>query len=130
MTIVGDGPQRESLERKAGENIQFKGYVNNSELNSIFVEHDVFIFPSTSEPWGLVVEEALVYGLPVICSDKVGCGQDLVEAYKAGIIFSANNTASLSNAISEMGERYDEFCSNTSMINFSEINKKQIESYY
>ncbi|MEQ9923115.1 glycosyl transferase [Pectobacterium brasiliense] len=130
LTIVGDGPQRESLERKAGENIQFKGYVNNSELNSIFVEHDVFIFPSTSEPWGLVVEEALVYGLPVICSDKVGCGQDLVEAYKAGIIFSANNTASLSNAISEMGERYDEFCSNTSMISFSEINKKQIESYY
>lgn len=130
LTIVGDGPQRESLENRASENVLFKGYVNNSELNSIFVEHDIFIFPSTSEPWGLVVEEALAYGLPVICSDKVGCGQDLVEAYKAGIVFHVNDASSLSHAVSEMSERYDEFCSNISLISFDEINRKQIESYY
>ena len=129
LTIVGDGPQRESLELRASDNIQFKGYVNNSELNSIFVEHDVFIFPSISEPWGLVVEEALAHGLPVICSDKVGCGHDLVEAYKAGIIFHANDMSSLNHAISEMSERYDDFCSNTLLIDFDEINEKQTESY-
>lgn len=130
LTIVGDGPQRENLQRSASQNVQFKGYVNNSELSSILFEHDVFIFPSTSEPWGLVVEEALAYGLPVICSDKVGCGQDLVEAYKAGIVFRVNDMLSLSHAISEMSVRYDEFYSNISLISFEEINKKQIESYY
>ena len=43
----------------------------------MYAEYDILILPSLSEPWGLVVEEALYYGMPVIISDRVGCRSEV-----------------------------------------------------
>ena len=62
LTIIGDGPLRESLEAIAKKNIRFLGAVNNKELPQFYQAADVFVLPSQSETWGLVVEEALNNG--------------------------------------------------------------------
>ena len=72
LDLVGFGEQEAELKAMAGENIKFLGAINNKELWKLYREVDVFVLPSKSEPWGLVVEEALNNGTPVIVSDKVG----------------------------------------------------------
>lgn len=71
----------------AKDNIRFLGHVPNDSLPEIYERHDVFILPSRYEPWGLVVEEALFRGLPVIASDKVGSAADMVAALETGAVF-------------------------------------------
>lgn len=56
---------------------------------------------SKSEPWGLVIEEAMNNGLPVIVSNKVGCSIDLVAEDVNGIIFDLDDRNSLKNAVLE-----------------------------
>jgi glycosyltransferase involved in cell wall biosynthesis len=56
---------------------------------------DVFVLPSAFEPWGLVVNEALCFGLPVITSDKVGATGDLVQEGINGFIYPAGDVVAL-----------------------------------
>lgn len=72
LTIVGIGPNEIKLKKIAKNNIIFTGSINNSEIQNIFLKNDIFILPSIHEPWGLVVEEALYFGLPVIVSNNCG----------------------------------------------------------
>lgn len=53
------------------QNISFKPPIENVKLQTEFLNHDIFILPSVSEPWGLVVEETLYFGLPVMVSKIV-----------------------------------------------------------
>lgn len=69
LTIIGKGPLKEQLQAMANSNIEFKDYVPNNQISQFYQDADVFILPSKSEPWGLVVEEALNNGTPVIVSD-------------------------------------------------------------
>ena len=64
------------------------GFVQQDEIVKYYVTSDVFILPSKSEPWGLVVNEALLCGLPVIVSDKCGSTPELVEEGKNGFTFN------------------------------------------
>ena len=54
---------------------------------------DVFILPSISETWGLCISEAMACGRPVMVSELVGCGIDIVEENKSGINFHLNDTS-------------------------------------
>jgi len=75
LTIIGDGEEKEYLSSIANENIKFIAPIDNAKLKHQFNENDIFILPSISEPWGLVVEEALYFGLPVIVSDRCGSAE-------------------------------------------------------
>ena len=89
--IVGDGPQRAELEKKYPE-ARFVGYKFGEELANHIADADVFVFPSLTDTFGLVMLEALACGVPVaafpvrgpldvILSDEVGClSEDLSEA--------------------------------------------------
>ena len=101
LTIIGEGDQEEELKSIAHDNIKFLGYVNNADLPAYYWSHDVFVLPSKSEPWGLVVEEALNNGLPVIVSDHVGCNSDLVVE-STGLVFKNGDLSSLFLAITEL----------------------------
>lgn len=79
LTIIGTGSKEAEYKALAKSNITFLGFVDNNKLKDIYVNCDCFILPSNSEPWGLVVEEALYNGLPVIVSDMVGCNVDMVK---------------------------------------------------
>lgn len=101
LDIIGFGPLEEELKSIANKNITFLGAVNNKDLAKYYQNADVFILPSKSEVWGLVVEEALNNGTPVIVSDKVGCHYDLVTA-NTGLVFKSENLESLQEQISKI----------------------------
>lgn len=129
LTIVGTGELEEELKSIANSNIIFKGFIDNNKLGEIYQNHDVFILPSFSETWGLVVEEAIYWGLPVIVSDRVGCSIDMVKDLKTGIIFQSQNYDSLQNAIETMEENYDNYKLYVDAVNFTERDKNQIDAY-
>jgi glycosyltransferase involved in cell wall biosynthesis len=99
LIFAGDGDQRAALEARARslklDSVRFLGFRNQSELPALYDLCDVFVLPSEREPWGLVVNEAMNAGKPVIVSDRVGASADLVDDGVNGFIFPARDTAAL-----------------------------------
>jgi glycosyltransferase involved in cell wall biosynthesis len=129
LSIAGEGPLRESLQIRSNSNIKFFGHVNKEEVHEVYEKNDVLILPSFSEPWGLVVDEALYYGLPVIVSDKVGCALELVKPGENGEIFKLNNEKDFSLKIDRIIKNYNEYFINLKRENFEKRDMKQIEAY-
>lgn len=130
LTIIGFGPMEAQLKAIAGKNILFTGAIPNKELTTYYQQADCFILPSIREPWGLVVEEALNNGCPVIVSDKVGCNEDLVTA-ETGIVFQYDKPTSLAEAIKKICDFdfYNRLRQGVSRIDFAKRAQKQIEIY-
>lgn len=131
LHIVGYGAQEADLKKIANENINFHGAVNNKKLPALYQRCDVFILPSIKEPWGLVVEEALNNGLPVLVSNKVGCAEEIIEENHNGLIFEYNDEISLLNRIEKMSDI--DFCNrlkrNISKTDFNKIADYQVNCY-
>ena len=83
LLLVGSGPQEKELksyiEDNGIQNITFSGFVDKHELVKYYNHSDVFILPSIRETWGMVVNEAMMCGLPVIVTSQSGCSLDLVK---------------------------------------------------
>lgn len=126
LTIVGKGELEERLKAMAKENITFAGFVENNKLPEVYKAHDIFILPSRTETWGLVVEEAIYWGLPVITSDRVGCSNEMVIEPKTGVTFELDNIDSFNNAINEIECNYKQYRDNALAFDFEERDKKQI----
>ncbi len=75
--------------------INYQGFRAPSELPKYFARADVFVLPSRYDGWGVVVNQALGAGLPIVCSDAVGAGQDLVTLEQNGLRFPTGNEESL-----------------------------------
>jgi len=75
--------------------IEYAGFLPPEELPGIFARADVFVLPSRYDGWGVVVNQALGAGLPIVCSDAVGAGHDLVEPGVNGLRFPAGDVAAL-----------------------------------
>ena len=87
MIIVGDGVNLENYKKiYSKKNIVFLGSVFSEELINIYKNASVFTFPSSLDAWGLVVNEALSAGLPVIARREVGACSDLIDGKKTGFI--------------------------------------------
>jgi glycosyltransferase involved in cell wall biosynthesis len=103
LLVVGDGDLRPQLEALAAELLPgracFAGFRNQSELPALYELADVFVIPSTYEPFGLVVNEVMNAGKPVIASDRVGCWPDLVRPGVNGAVFPAGDAAALAAAL-------------------------------
>jgi glycosyltransferase involved in cell wall biosynthesis len=99
LVIVGDGEERASLERRAGESgftgVRFCGFRNQSELPRFFDIASVFVLPSRHEPWGLIVNEVMNAGRAVIVSDEVGSQPDLITDGVEGCVFPAGDVKAL-----------------------------------
>ena len=98
LTIIGDGEEKEYLKSIANQNIPFKPPIENIKLQNEFLNHDIFILPSISEPWGLVVEEALYFGLPVMVSKNCG-SVELVKSGVNGYVFEPMDMEEIKNLI-------------------------------
>lgn len=129
LTIIGTGSKEAEYKALAKSNINFLGFIDNNKLKDIYVNCDCFILPSNSEPWGLVVEEALYNGLPVIVSDKVGCNIDMVKNYNTGVIFNHLSINSLQDAIKQMEQNYLHYKNNIMAIDWNKRDKEQIEAF-
>ncbi len=66
----------------------FLGFVNQSELPDVYGLADMFVMPSESEPWGLVLNEAMVAGLPPVVAAEVGAARDLITNGVTGYAFA------------------------------------------
>lgn len=130
LTIVGSGNLEKKLKGIAPKNVNFFKHIKNDDLNSIYCSHDVFILPSLKEPWGLVVEEALYHGLPIIVSSMVGCHSELVNN-NIGLIFDPHSEIELENAICEMSkpEVFNIMRSNVSKLDFEQRDRGQLAAY-
>lgn len=105
--IVGGGPLKEELEKlvsslNANSCIHFIGSKSGKELYDEYLNASMLILPSSSEPWGLVVNEALAYGCPVIVSDRCGCVPELVKDGITGYSYKCGYVDELSNKILEL----------------------------
>ena len=100
------------------------------DLPKYYKVADVFLLCSYSETWGLVVEEALNNGVPVVVSNHVGCNEDLVNS-ETGLVFCSNNNESFVSAIKQISDVrfYNSLREGVSKMNFAQRAKLQIESF-
>ncbi len=101
LIFAGDGAQREELEKETKERnlsdrVRFLGFTNQSELPSLYVGADLLVLPSDYEPFGLVVNEAMLCGCPVVASDRVGAARDLILPINPSFIYPCGDVAALS----------------------------------
>lgn len=132
LTVIGFGPKEEELKKMASSNVSFLGAISNDKISHYYQCNDVFVLPSKSEPWGLVIEEAMNNGLPVIVSNKVGCSIDLVAEDVNGIIFDLDDRNSLKNAVLKICDPiyYNVLAKNISCYNFEERSQKYVASFF
>lgn len=103
LVIVGDGPLREKLEALAARAcpgmVTFAGKKSYNELPDYYLSAKALILASRSETWGLVVNEAMAAGLPVIVSRRCGCADDLVTDEDNGWTFDPDCPTALTNVL-------------------------------
>lgn len=94
LIIAGSGEMLEeciSLTKNLSvSNVFFPGFINQKAVPSFFAMADIFVLLSHSEPWGLVINEAMSASLPIIASEEVGASADLVDSNNGFLISRAN----------------------------------------
>jgi glycosyltransferase involved in cell wall biosynthesis len=99
LVCVGDGPARENLERSlAGSAVAFTGYLTGDALATAYASADVFAFPSLTETFGQVVQEAMASRLPVVGFDAEGV-RDLVTNGETGLVAHDQSTHTFAEAL-------------------------------
>jgi glycosyltransferase involved in cell wall biosynthesis len=106
LVFVGDGAARSALLQRAAAinpgSIHLAGFAQRENLAACYALADALVFPTHTDPWGLVVNEAMACGLPVISSAAAGCVADLVESGWNGRVVSAGDTGQLASAMNEL----------------------------
>lgn len=129
LTIVGTGPIEKELKNKAKKNIIFAGQVDNILLKEYFLANDIFILPSIAEPWGLVVEEALYFGLPVIVSKNCGVSELVLDGITGNVI-DIEERDNIQNCIEAVNnEKFQELLSCVKKFSIEKKDIVQIQSY-
>lgn len=104
LWIVGSGELADAIKlaTQKFKQIFYLGRISGDLLWRIYHASDVFVMPSHDEPWGLVINEAMAAGLPIIVTQQVGCIDDLILEYHHGIIVQQKNVPALSEAMGYM----------------------------
>jgi glycosyltransferase involved in cell wall biosynthesis len=97
VIFMGDGVERSELQQyvrsRCLDHVYFLGFVNQTRMPAIYGLSDVFVLPACRENWGVVVNEAMACGMPVVVSDQVGAsgGGDIVRDGENGFVFRAGD---------------------------------------
>ena len=111
LVFAGEGSLRAQLEAEAvslgvAGRMRFLGFVNQTQLPAIYTAADLMVLPSTYEPFGVVVNEAMLCGCPVVASDRVGAARDLIAPVTPGFIFPCGDMAALTAVLQrELSDR-------------------------
>lgn len=103
LLVVGDGPEREEVDRKVAtlglDSVRVLGFRNQTELPAFYDLCDVFVLASENEPWGLAINEAMACRRAVIVGSEAGCRPDLVEDGRNGYSVPARRPDVLADRI-------------------------------
>jgi glycosyltransferase involved in cell wall biosynthesis len=106
LVLCGDGPDRARLEQRVATlslpDVRFSGFLQLAELAELYGAAGCFIHPAVNEAWGLVVNEAMAAGLPVLVSRRAGCAYDLVHERSNGRTFDPYDAAELAELMGEV----------------------------
>jgi glycosyltransferase involved in cell wall biosynthesis len=108
LVIGGSGDAEPALRAAAAgdDRIHFMGYLDEHAKNAVLAHAYVFVHPTLQDSWGLVVNEALYRGAPVIVSDAAGCAEELVDGN--GIVVTAGDQDALTSALARVLDNPDE----------------------
>ncbi|MGQ9482908.1 MAG: glycosyltransferase family 4 protein [Chloroflexus sp.] len=102
LVIVGDGPFRSELQRRcAGLPVHFTGYLKGDDLATAYASADVFVFPSDTDTFGQVVQEAMASALPVVAA-RAGGALDLIHHGQNGYLFTPGVVSDLRSRLREV----------------------------
>lgn len=108
LVICGDGDDRPIYERMIRDlrltNVHLPGFKQADELVDYYAHALAFIHPAVNEAWGLVVNEAMACGLPVLVSRRCGCAWDLVKEGVNGFTFDPHQVDEMSRCMREVVE--------------------------
>jgi len=109
LVLLGDGPERPALEAKRAElglnnAIVMPGFEQYERLPTYYALADAFLHVSRSEPWGLVVNEAMAAGLPVVVSNACGCASDLVQDGGNGYVVAHNDLDEIADRLARIDD--------------------------
>jgi glycosyltransferase involved in cell wall biosynthesis len=103
LVFVGEGTARNELMKNAANinpgTVVFPGFAQRDQLAAFYALAEVLVFPTLSDPWGLVVNEAMACGLPIIATDVAGCTADLVHDRENGYVIPVANVGELADAM-------------------------------
>ncbi len=129
LLLVGNGREKQALEQRAAalglKNVHFRAAQAPDKMPSVYRSADVLVFPTREDVWGLVANEAILSGIPVLCSKYAGCAPEL---FAPESIFSPEDpnefTQKLRQAISGQLPKTDPACLKTSEVLGSELVKE------
>lgn len=107
VLVVGDGPLKTILEQfqmPPNVEVQLKPGVPYDELPEVYSQAGILVFPTLADEWGLVVNEALASGLPVLGSIYSQAVNELIEEDKTGWLFTPDNVGSVQSGLDRVSE--------------------------
>jgi glycosyltransferase involved in cell wall biosynthesis len=106
LMLLGSGPKRDQIAAMVPttlkSRVQFLGHREPSELPRIFAQADIFCLPSRHDGWGVVVNEALGAGLPLVLSDAVGAARDLLDHGRNGLLTASGDVSALAQGLAKL----------------------------
>lgn len=104
LVIVGGGTEETALRAQASERVRFIGRLDRDNVVPHYAAADVFVLPSHSEPWGMVLNEAAAAGLPLVATEGVGAAHDLIEDGVNGFRIPVADERALSAAMQRLAD--------------------------
>ncbi len=129
LVLLGDGELRPALEAQLTAldltaDVSLPGFKQYAELPAYYGLAGAFVHASTREPWGLVVNEAMAAGLPVLVSERCGCAYDLVAFGENGWTFPPTNAAVLAAFLARLAT-----CEPSTLAAMGESSRRRIEQW-
>jgi glycosyltransferase involved in cell wall biosynthesis len=107
LVLVGEGTAKAELMNSAAKvcpgTVVFPGFAQRDQLAAFYALAEALVFPTLSDPWGLVVNEAMACSLPIIATDVAGCTADLVQDRENGYVIPAADVGKLAEAMTALG---------------------------
>ncbi len=104
VVLAGSGPEEPRLREIAGPNVTFLGNVGRDDLGGIYADADIAVLPSRSEPWGMILNEAGLAGLPLVSTTAAGAAWELIEDGVNGFRVPPDDPGALRDAIVRLVE--------------------------
>lgn len=113
LVLCGDGPERGEIETLVEDygltSVIFRGFVQEREVCESLATTLALVLPSREEPWGLVINESISMGVPILCSNVCGACDDLVRTGVNGFVFSPGEAEGLAHLMMMVSSEEDEW---------------------